>query len=65
MVGSEVFLMKPKHLYYLPQWEECVYGAWSWKEKWLLCESMFIQIDWQTLILKNGVKWSFSYKSNA
>ena len=36
----------------LSQWGECVYGAHSWKEKRLLCESMFVQIDRWTLILK-------------
>ena len=52
MVKSEVFLMKPRFQYYLSQREECVYGAQSWKERRLLCESMSVQIDELTLILK-------------
>ena len=52
MVGSEVFLTKPKHQYHLSQWGECVCGAHSRKERRLLRESMFIPIDRRTLILK-------------
>ena len=37
----------------------------SWKERRLLCESMFILIDERTLILKNGGKKSFSYETKA
>ena len=33
MVEREVFSLKPKHQCRLPQWEECVYGAQSWKKK--------------------------------
>ena len=51
-VKRKVFLMKPKHQYHLSQWEECVYGAQSWNERGLLCESLFVQIDRRTLILK-------------
>ena len=46
MVGSEVFLIKPKHQYHLFQWGEYIYGAQSWKEKRLLHESMF-NPSWQ------------------
>ena len=53
MVRSEGFPMKPKHQYHLSQSGECVYGAQLWKE-WILCESMFVLIDKQTLIAKNG-----------
>ena len=35
----------------LSQWEECVYGTQWWKERRLLCESIFIPIGRQTLIL--------------
>ena len=49
---KKVFLMKPKHQYYLSQQGDCVYGAESWKERGLLCESVFVQSDRQTLILK-------------
>ena len=65
MVGSNVFVMKPKHQYHLCQWEECVYGAQSWKERRLSCESMIIPIDKWTLILKKGGKSSFSYEIKA
>ena len=53
MVERKNFLMKPKHQCHLQQWEECVYGAQSWKEKRLLCASMFITINEWTLIPKN------------
>ena len=46
--------MKPKHQCHLSQWREWVYGAQSWKEMRLLCESMFATIGEWTLILKNG-----------
>ena len=36
MADREVFLIKPKHHYYLSQWGECVYCAQSWKERRLL-----------------------------
>ena len=52
MVEKEAFLMKPKHRNHLSQWGECVCGAQSWKEMRLLCESLFIQIEKWTLILK-------------
>ena len=42
MVEREVILMKPKHQYHLSQWGKCVYGAQSWIEKRLLCESAFV-----------------------
>ena len=65
MVGSEVLLMKSKHQYHLSQWGECVYGSQSWKKKRLLRESVFILFDKWNLILKNGVKWSFSCEAKA
>ena len=52
MVEREVFLTKPRHQYHLSQWGECVYGAQSWNERRLLCESVFIPIEKQALILK-------------
>ena len=44
--------MKPKHQNPWSQQGECVYSAQSWKEKRLLCESMFIPIESWTPILK-------------
>ena len=52
MAEREVFVMKPKHQYYLSQWGEHGYGAQSWKERRLLCETTFIPIEWWTSILK-------------
>ena len=52
MVEKDVFLMKPKRQYHLSQWGEYVYGAQSWKEWRLLCESMFTPIERQTSVLK-------------
>ena len=52
MVKKEVFLIKPKHQNHLSQWGECDYGAQSWKEKRLLCESIFISTEGWTSILK-------------
>ena len=52
MVEREVFLTKPRHQYHLSQRGECVYGAQSWNERRLLCESVFIPIEKQALILK-------------
>ena len=37
----------------------------SWKEKRLLCESVFVLVYKQSLILKNGGKRSFSYEMKA
>ena len=65
MGGREAFLMKPMHQYHLSQWGEWVYDSQSWKERRLLHESMFIQIDKWTLILKNGEKRSFSDETKA
>ena len=55
----EAFLMKSKHQCHLSQYRERVYGAQSWKEKRLLCESLFVLIDRWTLILKNCGNKSF------
>ena len=49
IVERDVFLMNRKHQYHLSQ---CVYGAQSWNEKRLLCESMLIRIGKWTLTLK-------------
>ena len=51
--------------YHLSQWRKCVYGAQSWREWRLLCESMFVPIDKQNLSQKNGGKRSFSYEIKA
>ena len=64
IVQKEVFPMKPKHQYRLSQWGECIYGAQSWKEVRLLCESMFP--NWKmNFNAKNDRKWSFSYNTKA
>ena len=46
------FSYESKHRNHLSQWGEYVYGAQSWKERRLLCESMFIPIERRTSILK-------------
>ena len=62
MVEREVFLMKPKQQYHLSQWRECVYGAQWWRERRLFCESVFVQIEWCTLILKMVEREAFLMK---
>ena len=62
MVERKVFLMKPKHQHHLSQWGDRVYGTQFWKERRLLCESMFIPIDRQTLIVKMVEKNAFLMK---
>ena len=62
MKEREVFDMKPKHQYHLSKWGDCVYGAQSWKEKRLLCESMFIPIERWTSILKMAEWEAFPMK---
>ena len=52
MIEREVFLMKPKHQNYLSQQGDCVCSAQSWKERRLLCASMFILIERRSSILK-------------
>ena len=52
MVGSKVFLVKPKHQFNLSQQGEWVYCAQSWNERRLLRESVFIPIGRWILILK-------------
>ena len=51
-IEGKVFPIKPRYKYHLSQWEECVYGAQSRKERRVLCESMFILIERRILILK-------------
>ena len=46
------FSYESKHRNHLSQWGEYVYGAQSWKERRLLCKSMFITIERRTSILK-------------
>ena len=65
MAIREVSLMKPKHQYHLSQRGERVYDAQSWKERRLLCESMFIPSERRASILKIGNKSSFSYEIKA
>ena len=52
MVKRKVFLKKLRHQYHLSQREEWIYGAQSVKERRLLCESMLIQIEIWTLVLR-------------
>ena len=52
MVERDVFSLKPKLQYHLSQRGECVYGSESPKKGRLLRESVVVQIDEQTLILK-------------
>ena len=63
MVEREAFLLKPKHQCHLSQWGDCVYGALSWIKRRLLCSSMFVTINGQTLIPKKDGKKSFSYET--
>ena len=51
IVERDAFLMKPKHEYHLSEWEERVYMP-NHEKKGLLCESVFVQIDERTLVLK-------------
>ena len=61
----EAFLMKSKHQCHSSQYRKCVYGALLWKQRRLLCESMFVPINKWTLTLKNNGKKSFSYGTKA
>ena len=65
MVGRKSFLTELKHQCHLFYWGEKVYGAHSWKDKRLLCESIFVPINKWTLTLKNGMIRSFSYEPKA
>ena len=62
-MGKEAFLKKAKRQFCLSQWEKSIYYSQSWKERRLLHESMFIQFDKQTLILKNNGRKCFSYEA--
>ena len=62
--GKWSFSYKTKASIDLSQREEWICGTQSLKERRLLCEFVFILIGRQTLILKNGGKWSFSYETN-
>ena len=59
MVEREVFLINPKHQYYLLQRGDCVYGSQSLKEKRLLSESMFTPIERRLSILKMVERYVF------
>ena len=59
------FSYETKTSIHLSQWAEWVYGSQSWKEKRLLCKSVFIKIDKRTLFLKNGRKGRLSYETKA
>ena len=67
LVEKDVISLKPKLQYHLSQWGECVYVAYWLKENRLLCESVFLQIDEWTLILKMVkrdvflMKWKHQY----
>ena len=62
MMERKAFLQKPKHQCHSSQWGEWVYGAKSWKERRLLCESVFASIGKQALILKIAVRKAFLTK---
>ena len=63
MVKKQVFLIKSKHQNHLSQLKECEYGAQTWKERRLLCDSMFIPIERQTWTQKTVEKQVFLMKS--
>ena len=65
MMELNVFLMKPKQQCHLSQWVKEVYGPRSRNEGRLLCESIFVLIDRQTLILKYGWNKSFLNETKA
>ena len=61
MMEREAFLMKwTKQQCNLSQWGQWVYGAQSWKERKLLCESLFVPIEKSTSTLKKDEKRRFS-----
>ena len=62
MVESKTFFMKLKHQCHLSEWVERAYGAQTWKKRQLLCESVFVLIDTQTLFLKNDWNKGFSFE---
>ena len=62
---KHIFLMKQKYQNHLSQRREHDNGAQSWKERRLLCESMFIRIERRTWTLKNGGKCSFACETTA
>ena len=63
MMEREALHMEWKHQCYSSQWGEWTYSAQSWKEKRLLCESVFVLIIKWNLTLKINGKWSFSYET--
>ena len=65
MMEKEAFLMKPKHQCCLSRHREWAYGARSWKEGRLLCQSVFVTIDKWTLPLKKDGKKTFSCETKA
>ena len=65
MMERKAFLTKLKHQCHLSQWGEWIYGVQSWKEKRLLCESVFVLTDKLTLTLKNDGKRSIFYETKA
>ena len=65
MVGNEGFIMKPKGQFIYPIAENEFMVSNHEKKKRLLYESVLTLIDIWTVILKNGGKRSFSYKTKA
>ena len=63
--AKKSFLNEPKTSMHLSKWVEYVYYAQSWKETRLLCVSVFVPIDKQTLTPKNDGEKSFSYETKA
>ena len=64
MVEKDVFLVNPKHQYYLSQWGEWICGTQSLKDKRLLSESVFIQSKNELLILTMVERYVFLMKPN-
>ena len=62
MVEKQVFLTNSNNENNLSQLRECECGTQTWKERGLLCESMFIPIERRTLILKMAEREAFLMK---
>ena len=65
MVERKAFHMKPKQQFIYPNEQNELMAPNHGKKRKSLRESIFIKIDKQNLILKNGGKRSFSYETKA
>ena len=65
IMKRRAFFMQQKRQGDLSQWGEWVCGYQPWKERRLLCESIFVPINKWTLTLKNNEKRSFCYETKA